>query len=59
MDPARSQRPRDGHPPQVELELGARKFAETSAPPKTIVTSLGIGMQADSSTMRTKIAQYP
>ena len=35
---------------------GAANPADASAPPNSIVTSLGIGMQADSSTIRTNTA---
>jgi len=33
--------------------------ALVSAPPNSMVTSLGIGIQADSATISTKIAAYP
>ena len=41
------------------LPTAVKNAALARAPPNSIVTSLGMGMQADSSSIRTKMATYP
>ena len=43
-------------PAEAELVADPANAAVVRAPPKSIVTSLGIGMHADSSSISTKIA---